>query len=206
MLLWSRALGEFDTNCYIIACPETKQALIIDPGQPDPWIWETVQLEGLTVKEVILTHGHCDHIGGVEYVKSWCGAPVRIHNNDRPMLLDARLNGSAFFGEPFTAPAPDGSLKEGDEVTCGTLRFQVLFTPGHSPGSISLYTPGHVIAGDALFAGSIGRTDLPGGDAKTLLKAIKTKLLTLPKATIVYPGHGPETTIGDEAAYNPFLS
>lgn len=205
MLLWSRSLGDFDTNCYIIACPQTKQALIIDPGQPDPWIWETVQIEGLTVKEIILTHGHCDHIGGVDWVKSWAKAPVRIHNNDRPMLLDAKLNGSAFFGEPFTVGAPDGSLKEGDEVTCGTLRFQVLFTPGHSPGSVSLYTPGHLLSGDALFAGSIGRTDLPGGDAKALLKAIKTKLLTLPKATVVYPGHGPETTIGDEAAYNPFL-
>lgn len=206
MRLWSRSLGEFETNCYIIACPETKQALVIDPGQPDPWILETVQLEDLTVKEILLTHGHCDHIGGVEYVKSWSGAPVRIHNNDRPMLLDARLNGSAYFGEPFTAPAPDGSLKEGDEITCGTLRFKVLFTPGHSPGSISLYTAGHLVAGDALFAGSIGRTDLPGGDAKMLVKAIKTKLLTLPKATIVYPGHGPTTTIGDEAAYNPFLA
>jgi hydroxyacylglutathione hydrolase len=206
MLIWSRSLGDFATNCYIIACPETKQALIIDPGQPDPWIWETVQLEGLSVKEIILTHGHCDHIGGVAYVKSWSGAPVRIHNNDRPMLLDARLNGSAFFGEPFTAPAPDGSLKEGDEIVCGTLTFKVLFTPGHSPGSVSLYTPGHVITGDALFAGSIGRTDLPGGDAKTLLKAIKTKLLMLPKDTVVYPGHGPTTTVGDEAAYNPFLA
>lgn len=206
MLIWSRALGDFATNCYILACPETRQAIVIDPGQPDPWIWETVQLENLTVKEIILTHGHCDHIGGVAYVKQWSGAPVRMHNNDRPMMRDARLNGSAFFGEPFTAPEPDGSLKEGDEVAVGNLRLKVLFTPGHSPGSISLYTKGHVIAGDALFAGSIGRTDLPGGEIKTLLKAIKTKLLTLPKETIVYPGHGPETTIGDEAAYNPFLS
>lgn len=206
MLLWSRSLGEFDTNCYIIACPQTKQALIIDPGQPDPWIWETVQLEGLTVKEIILTHGHCDHIGGVDYVKSWADVPTRIHNNDRPMLVDSRLNGSAFFGEAFTVAAPASSMKEGDEITCGTLRFQVLFTPGHSPGSVSLYTPGHLISGDALFAGSIGRTDLPGGDLKALLKAIKTKLLTLPKGTIVYPGHGETTTIGDEAAHNPFLA
>lgn len=205
MLLWSRSLGDFETNCYIIACPQTKQALIIDPGQADPWIWETVQLEGLTVKEIILTHGHCDHIGGVDYVKSWADVPVRIHNNDRPMLVDARLNGSALFGQAFTVAAPASPIKEGDEVTCGTLRFSVLFTPGHSPGSVSLYTPGHLIAGDALFAGSIGRTDLPGGDLKALLKAIKTKLLTLPKATIVYPGHGETTTIGDEAAYNPFL-
>lgn len=205
MRLWTRALGPFASNCYIIACPTTGEGAVIDPGVPDPWIKRVLSQEGIKVTAIILTHGHVDHIGGVEWVRSFTGAPIWIHADDVPMLGDAALNGSAFFGEPITAPAPDRLLAEGDVAAVGTLRFDVLHTPGHSPGGICLYTPGHLIAGDTLFAGSIGRTDLPGGNFEGLIDSIRTKLLGLPPETAVYPGHGPSTSIGDEKEYNPFL-
>lgn len=206
MLRWSRDLGVLKTNCYIVACPQTKQALIVDPGLPDPWIQETVRREGLTVTGILLTHGHWDHIGGIDFVKSWADVPVYIHANDLPMLADPAKNGAVHFGESLSVAAAPTEVKEGDEITCGTLTFKVLFTPGHSPGSVSYYTPGHLLSGDTLFNSTIGRTDLAGGDLNTLLDAIRTKLLTLPKATMVYPGHGSTTTIGAEVAFNPFFN
>lgn len=205
MLVWSRELGDFATNCYIIACPQTRACAVVDPGVPDPWIKRTLSEQGLTPSLILLTHGHVDHIGGVEWVKAQSGAPVWVHPADEPMLRDPRLNSSAFFGAPITAPPPDRLLNEGDTVTLGNLTFQVLHTPGHTPGGICFYTPGHLIAGDTLFAGSVGRTDLAGGNWESLIRSIRTKLLPLPPETVVYPGHGPTTTIGDEKEYNPFL-
>ncbi len=205
MLIWSRELGEFATNCYIIACPQTRESAVIDPGVPDPWIKRTLAEQGLKPSLILLTHGHVDHIGGVAWVKSFTGAPVWVHPLDQPMLADPQLNGSAFFGEPITAPTPDRLLSEGDTVTVGNLVFQVLHTPGHTPGGICFYTPGHLIAGDTLFAGSVGRTDLVGGNWESLMRSIREKLLPLPPATMVYPGHGGTTTLGDEKEYNPFL-
>lgn len=206
MLVYGRALGDWGTNCYIVACSETKQAAVIDPGQPDAWIKRVLREENLTPRLVILTHGHLDHIGGVEWVKGFTGAPVLIHPADAAMLPDPALNGSLFFGERVVAPPADRLLNEGETVAVGNLRLQVLHTPGHTPGGICLYTAGHVIAGDTLFAGSIGRTDLPGGNYETLIRSIKQKLLPLPPETVVYPGHGETTSVGDEAQYNPFLA
>ncbi len=206
MRMWYRALGDFGANCYIVACSETRQALVIDPGVPDPWIQSCVAENDLTVAGIILTHGHLDHIGGVDWVKGWSGAPVAIHEADAACLTSPSLNGSLYFGVQVKAAPADRLLRDGDEVQAGHLRFQVIHTPGHSPGGICLYRQGHLFVGDTLFAGSIGRTDLPGGDFHTLITAIKARLLTLPPDTSVYPGHGPATTIGDEKAYNPFLA
>jgi hydroxyacylglutathione hydrolase len=211
MKIWSRALGEFYTNCYIIACPESGDSAVIDPGTPDPWIEQTLAQHGLKPSFILLTHGHLDHIGGVERVKALTGAPVYIHPDDAAMLTDPAKNGSLYFGMPVTAPGPDHLLAEGDLIRVGKLAFQVLHTPGHTPGGVCFYLPAapgrapQLIAGDTLFAGSIGRTDLPGGDHATLIRSIKEKLLPLPPETVVYPGHGPATTIGDEKEYNPFL-
>lgn len=207
MLVWSRELTAFASNCYIIACPETREAAIIDPGAPDPWIRRVLAEQGLKLSAVWLTHGHVDHIGGVEWVKSFSGAPVAIHPDDEPMLGDPRLNGSALFlSEPISTSA-DRLINDGDVLPLGNLRFRVIHTPGHSPGGVCFYleSGGHLIAGDTLFAGSIGRTDLPGGSHSALIRAIREKLLPLPAETVVYPGHGPTTTIGDEKEYNPFL-
>lgn len=205
MKVWSRELGPFATNCYIIKCPETGESAVVDPGVPDPWIKKTLAERGLKPSVILLTHAHVDHIGGLEWVKSFTGAPIWMHADDRKMLADPRLNGSAMFGEPISAPPPDRLLKDGETFTLGKLSFQVLHTPGHTPGGICFYTPGHLIAGDTLFAGSIGRTDLPGGNHETLIRSIRSRLLPLPDDTTVYPGHGPATTIGDEREYNPFL-
>lgn len=205
MRIWSKALTPFASNCYILACTETGEAAVVDPGEPDPWIKQVLRAENLTPKLIILTHGHVDHIGGVQWVQSFTDAPVLIHPDDAPMLSDPERNGSLFFGPPVTAPGPDRYLSEAEPVTLGKLSLQVIHTPGHSPGGVSLYTPGHLIAGDTLFAGSIGRTDLPGGDYATLIRSIREKLFVLPPETVVYPGHMGTTTIGDEALYNPFL-
>lgn len=205
MQIWFRGLGEFATNCYIIACPETSACAVVDPGTPDPWIKRTLAAEGLKPSLILLTHGHLDHIGGVEWVKGFSGAPVWIHGADAPMLTDTMLNGSMSFGMPVVAPPPDRLLVDGDTFTLGNLALRVIHTPGHTPGGICFYTPGHLLAGDTLFAGSIGRTDLAGGDYESIIRSIKEKLLVLPPETVVYSGHGPTTTIGDEREYNPFF-
>jgi glyoxylase-like metal-dependent hydrolase (beta-lactamase superfamily II) len=208
MQVWSNELGAFGTNCYIIACTETGASAVIDPGSPDPWIEATLKEHGLKPSLILLTHGHLDHIGAVAATKTATGAAVAVHGDDAPMVADPKLNGSLYFGQPVTAPAPDRLLKDGDEVKVGNLTFTVIHTPGHTPGGCCFYLAadgGHLFAGDTLFAGSIGRTDLAGGDFTALIESIKGKLLTLPPDTVVYPGHGPTTSIGDEKDYNPFL-
>ncbi|MGE5672917.1 MAG: MBL fold metallo-hydrolase [Mycobacterium leprae] len=211
LVIHSNELGDFGTNCYIIACTETGECAVVDPGVPDSWVAETVAANGLKPVAILLTHGHLDHIGGVAAVKAATGAPVAVHGDDAPMLTDVILNGSATFGLRITAPRPDRLLQDGDRVVVGQLQLQVLHTPGHTPGGVCYYmssTNGegpHLIAGDTLFAGSVGRTDLPGGDHKALIAGIHRQLLSLPPETIVYPGHGPTTTIGDEKEYNPYL-
>jgi hydroxyacylglutathione hydrolase len=196
-------LGVFQTNCYLLVDEETEQAAIIDPGQdPDPLL---AAIEGLNVVGIWLTHAHLDHIAGLAEVKAATGAEVLIHENEKDWLTDPMLNGSGRYPEyiePITGPSADRLLKAGDVLMLGNTKFEVRFAPGHTPGHVVFVTDGMVFAGDTLFYGSIGRTDLPGGNTAQLVKSIREQLYTLPEDTVVYPGHGPETTIGRERKEN----
>lgn len=200
-------LGPVKTNCYLLLDEASRQALIFDPGfGPEPVI-EAVQ--GYRVQAIVLTHGHWDHVYGVRQVKAATGAPVWISEIERDWLVDPMLNRSGvragIVGAVCDGPAPDHLLREGDSFAFAGLRFDVLHTPGHTPGSLSFVTGGLMIAGDVLFRGSVGRTDLPGGSMADLLTGIRTKLFTLPDDTVVAPGHGPTTTIGREKRQNPYV-
>jgi glyoxylase-like metal-dependent hydrolase (beta-lactamase superfamily II) len=182
------------------------EAVVVDPGEE----WERILGEAgrrsWRITGIWLTHAHVDHIFGVAGVRAATGAPIHLHPADRA-LYDALPEQARYFGVPAVPPPPpDWDLAPGSSVQVGSIAFEVRHTPGHSPGGVSLVGPGVVLTGDALFAGSIGRTDLPGGDSQRLLSAIRRELLSLPDETIVYSGHGPETTIGEERASNPFLT
>ena len=196
-------VGPYFTNCYLVS--DEKHALLIDPGDDSLRIEQLIEKSNVDIENIILTHGHIDHIAALAHIKEITGAPVLIHPEDAEMLTDAKANLSAFHSTAFIAETADGFLNEGDTIEVGRFQFRVLHTPGHSPGGISLVTEGIVFTGDALFWGSIGRTDFPNGNHETLIRSIKTRLLTLPDDTIVYSGHGPKTTIGHERKINPFL-
>lgn len=196
--------GQFAENCYLLVAPGG-EAVLVDPGEE----WETfltaVETAGARLTGIWLTHAHIDHILGVAEVHAATGAPVWLHPADRP-LYDNLPQQALWFGLRAGAPpAPDHALAHGDRLHVGEVVFEVRHTPGHSPGSVSLLGPGVVLSGDVLFAGSIGRTDLPGGDYEALIASIHRELLPLPDTTRVLSGHGPETTIGAERRTNPFL-
>jgi len=197
-------VGAFLTNCYLVH--HDGLALIIDPGDDHGRIINRIEKREVNVKSIVLTHGHIDHIGALPEIKKFTGAPVLIHPDDAGMLTDAKANLSYYHQDEFAADAADGFIAEGDIIDLGQFRFQILHTPGHTPGGISLLTNDIVFTGDALFRESIGRTDFPNGSSDTLIRAIKAKLLNLPDNTIVYPGHGPQTTIGRERLSNPWLT
>lgn len=192
-------------NCFILGCEDTREAVVIDPGDDADQILMILAKEKLTVKYLINTHGHFDHVGANRRMKEVTGAKLAIHPDDVPMLSELSRSAASFGLSAENSPEPDLLLHDKDTVRFGNITLTVIHTPGHSRGGIALYTPGHLFAGDTLFAGSIGRTDLPGGDYDTLIASIKQKLLVLPDDTVVYTGHGPETTIADEKRMNPFL-
>ncbi len=202
-------LGAYETNCYILRSNETaKDCLIIDTGLKAGELIDFLGEYKLNPLAVVLTHGHVDHITGLaELRKSWPNIKVHIHKLDAKMLTETKSNISTLVGKPFSTNAADFSLEEAAVIEQGSLKLQVLHTPGHTPGGICLYSKneGIVFVGDTLFAGSVGRTDMPGGSTAQLIKSIKEKLLTLPDETVVYPGHGPTTSIAQEKAHNPFL-
>lgn len=206
------ALGPFETNCYV-AQPEPAMpgdpCWIVDAGFDPEQLIALVRERSLRPELLILTHAHGDHIAGIrEVLAAFPGLPLLIHEAEREWLADPALNLSLAIGMPVTAPAPDRLLREGDMLTLAGSEWKVLHTPGHSPGGITLYNAadGVALVGDALFAGSVGRTDFPGSDPRTLARSIREKLYTLPDETLVYPGHGPGTTIGVEKRTNPFVS
>jgi len=199
--------GIFVENCYLVVDEEARECAIVDPGEAAGLILAKVQETGAQPVGIWLTHGHLDHVLGVPSIAAATGAPVWLHPADRP-LYDAVPEQAAWFGlaSPGRLPAPDQQLSHGMRVPVGHLSFEVRHTPGHSPGSVCFVAPGVVLGGDVLFAGSIGRTDLPGGDFETLIASIERELLPLSDDTILYSGHGPETTIGRERRTNPFLT
>ena len=185
----------------------TKEAAIIDPGGSAPAILREVEQHALTVTLIINTHAHIDHISANAEIIEATGAPLAIHELDAPLITDPMRNLSFFMGSSNPSPPPDQLLKEGDRIQVGTISLQVLLTPGHTPGSISLWSEGErvVFTGDALFHMGIGRTDFPGGSYETLIQSIREKLFMLPGDTTVYSGHGPATTIEQEKVSNPWL-
>ena len=204
-------VGPLFTNCYVIWCRETKEAVIIDPGfdreNDAQRVLGVVDKNRLEVKYVVATHGHPDHTSGNGVVKKATGASILIHQQDAIMLGGKeRQQLPGFFGSRAGSLAADGFLKHGDVVSFGRTTLRVLHTPGHSPGSISLVGDNCVFTGDTLFAGSVGRVDLPGGSGEQLIRSIREKLAVLPDGFLVYPGHGPRSTIGEEKRRNPFLN
>lgn len=192
----------FLENCIVAV--DGGEALVVDPGEAPPRLIEA--LDGLDVKLIVNTHGHCDHCGGNAGVKAATGAELAIHRDDLPLLEQLEAQGRMFGCAFPPSPAPDRFLEDGQTLHVGQTVFEVVHAPGHAPGHIVLKTEGLVIVGDVLFAGSIGRTDLPGGNYQQLLASIKDKLLVLPDDTTVVCGHGPATTIGRERASNPFCA
>lgn len=198
-------LGDLGTNCYIIGDPDSKEAFVIDPDD-GPAVVDTLKERGLTCIGVLLTHGHSDHIHGVQTLMDTYGAPVYIHERDLPCLYDPQVNLSALHGRPVTITGGTiKTVKDGQHIGSGKMDFQVLETPGHTVGGVCYYMSPAVFVGDTLFRGSVGRTDFPGGDFEALAQSIRTKLFTLPDQTMVYPGHGPETQIAFEKENNPYL-
>lgn len=212
MLLETRAAAPFFKNGYLLGCQITGEAIVIDPGDEIPEILDLVASRKLTVKYILLTHAHMDHVSGVARLRTATGAPIGLHQEDL-FLYDRAVEQGKMFGYAVDPPPPPDFFYDtaGAPLVFGHHHVRVLHTPGHSPGGVCLRVgvagqPGlDLFAGDTLFANSIGRTDLPGGNLKTLLHAIRTQLFALDDATIVYPGHGPETTIGEERRNNPFL-
>ncbi len=198
--------GRFVENCYLVIDEASGECAIVDPGEEPELIAHHLAAARVKPVAIWLTHAHVDHVLGVPRLREETGAPVFLHPADRPLYDHVAEQAAAFGMAAGPLPPPDGAFAHGDVARVGTLEFAVRHAPGHSPGSVCLAGPGVVLTGDVLFQGSIGRTDLPGGDFDTLIRSIERELLVLPDSTIVYSGHGPETTIGHERRANPFLT
>ena len=199
-------VGMLQCNCYIVGCEDTKVGIIIDPGGDAPAILERVEQLGLSIKHIVNTHGHIDHIAANRPVKEATGATIAIHRDDAQWLISDQGGFARMLGVLSPGPPADVLLDEGDEITFGNDSLQVIHTPGHSEGGISLAGDGLVFCGDTLFAMGVGRVDLPGGSWETLMDSIKTRLFAMPDETTVYTGHGPPTTVGREKGSNPWFS
>lgn len=201
-------VGMLACNCSVLGDETSREAVVIDPGDETDRIETILQRHDLSVKAILVTHAHIDHVGGIQKLHSATGAPVYMHQADLPLYQMLAMQAAWLGVETPAMIDVHQFLKKGDVVRAGNLALDVLWTPGHSPGSVSLYLPGdekRVFSGDTLFKESIGRTDLWGGDAGQLLRSIKHELLALPEDTLVFPGHGPSTRIGEERERNPFL-
>jgi len=198
-------VGALETNCYLVYCEKTRECAVVDPGAEPQKIFRVISEKDLMPTMVIDTHGHVDHIGANKDVIEKYEIPLLIHEADSSMLDKVHLMELSFFLDAKDSPPPDRFLVEGEKIEIGESLLGVLHTPGHSPGSISLHGDGVLFSGDTLFWGGVGRTDLPGGSWNELTRSIKEKILTLPARTLVLPGHGPHTTVGQEKESNPFI-
>jgi len=198
--------GQFAENCYLVADRRTRDAVIIDPGEEPAMFLAELDTRAWTLRGIWLTHAHIDHIMGVAAIRQATGAPIHLHPLDRP-IYDALPQFGTWVGMQLDPPPPpDVALQHGVPVQVGRFAFDFRLTPGHSPGSVSFVGHDRVFGGDVLFNGSVGRTDLPGGDSATLMATIQSQFLSLPDSTVVHSGHGPDTTIGVERLTNPFLT
>lgn len=198
-------VGPLSENAYIVAHPATGEAAVVDPGEDAGEILGRLAAQGLSLKKILLTHGHFDHVGGVRLLKERTGATVYIHPDEVERMLGAPLQAAMFGLDVSGPPAPDVLIGEGDVVSLGDQEFRVLHTPGHTPGHVTFVCGRLAFVGDLIFAGSIGRTDLPGGSHVALLRSVRTKIFTMPDDTALLPGHGPATTVGEERRSNPFF-
>lgn len=199
-------VGPIQANAYLAICEETGSCALVDPGAEPDRLLAAVAEEGAHIESILLTHAHMDHIGGVAAVHRETRAPIYLHRADLPLYRAAPEQARAFGLQIEPQPESDHELLDGQVIDVGVEKLEVRHTPGHSPGHVSLIGAGFALVGDCVFAGSIGRTDLPGGDYHTLITSITDKLLTLPDDTVLYSGHGPPTTVGRERAANPFLT
>jgi len=204
MKIHKLTLGYFAVNNYLIHSENSNKAILIDACEDYPSILRMIEEKNLELVYLINTHGHADHMAGNRAILEATGAKLLAHPKAIPLLLDPKLNLSVMIS-PITSPEPDQLLEEGDTVTLDDIKLDVLFTPGHAPGHISLVGDGLAFSGDVIFRGSIGRTDFPGCSYKDLERSILEKIYTLPDDTVLYNGHGPETTVGHEKATNPFV-
>ncbi len=200
-------VGPLQCNCSVIGDESTREAMVIDPGDDIEHVLAIVQKHGLTVKQIVITHAHIDHVGGAMKLKTATGAPILLNQNDNALLKMLEVQAAWIGMRPPGEVTIDASLATGDQVIAGNITGTVMHTPGHTEGSVCVYFPAQkkLIAGDTLFAGSIGRTDLPGGSFKKILESLKGTLMSLPDKIVVVPGHGPLTTIGEERESNPFI-
>jgi glyoxylase-like metal-dependent hydrolase (beta-lactamase superfamily II) len=208
MILRALEVGPFASNCYIVGSEATKEGMIIDPGAEAEFLLDNVRQLGLSIKVIVVTHTHMDHVGALQQVKASTGADLAMHEAEasgRTGQGITRMLGALMPGSSEPPPEPERLLKDGDVIEIGDLSFSIIHTPGHSPGGISIYGQGMLFSGDTLFNSGIGRTDFPGCSYEELMDSIHNRLIILPDETIVLPGHGPQTTIGAERKHNPFL-
>ncbi len=199
-------VGELAVNCWFLVNEDSKEALVFDPGDQAEKIAGFASEQGVKVAAILLTHGHIDHMGGADTLRKLTGAKVYALQEEEDLLLDAKQNLSVYIARKVVTFAPDEFLHDGQELTLAGMKLKVYHTPGHTPGGASYYCAeaGCVFSGDTLFHGSVGRTDFPGGSMSAIVRSLREKLFLLPKETVVYPGHGDETSIGYEEKYNPY--